>query len=225
MQYILPVLLFVSSFSYGQKVFLGIGGGYSHSTAASAVSKQLVDNYLIKPDKINGGNCLTFFFKGGIELHRFQIGLKAEYNEINYSFSMNYGSGFTTKSVSSMPFVMPCAFANYKISLPRSLLYFGINAGYGLGKKENAKISLNYNGFSVTDERAFVKKPQLVFGSQVGYRVKLANGVHLQAELSANCMLFKSDILVFDFNAQPRSINANSHVFYFPATIGITQTL
>lgn len=168
--------------------------------------------------------------KFSIDLSMFQFGVGVRYGKSGFSYNQEYATlgKLISEYTSEARFIMPYLFANYRISLPKSYLYFGLNAGYiKYGDRTNVFTAhivqppLVFTGYDLGENT----KGTLSGGVQAGYTLNVTDHLGLQVETGISYTQVKAGFPLIDINAQPLTGQIEKSAYLqIPVTAGLVYS-
>ncbi len=225
------ILLLACSIAHttiAQKFMVGIKGGINYSTAPLGLKNAKSSLNHDQVDDASGATNILLGLKIGVDMKRFQVGLGFDYGKIGYSYDINFGTTYTFKYSVTEPFLLPYVFASFKSRLPRSFIYYGVNAGYINLRLNNGKYGMESNYLYLPQR--FPGHPYggghtgIVFGAQVGYTLNIIKGLSASVETGVRYLPMDVAIVSYDINMGSYSYVSDKGMLTIPFTLGVNYT-
>lgn len=225
------LLLLVCSIGHiaeAQKFSLGIKAGGNYCTGPLGLKGA---SYLGNDQfsDISGATKFTIGLKAAVDIKILQVGIGFDYGKLGYTYTVPYGTMYSSKYSVTEPFLMPYIFANLKTKLPRSYIYYGVNLGYINLRQNKAEFSMNSN-FPFAPPTYAGKDPYrakhatINYGAQLGYNFHIAKGLSAAAEVALHYIPLDASVTVHDVNGVAYTVSDDKGMLTIPFTLGINYT-
>lgn len=209
-----------------QKLSIGLRGGINYTTPPIGMNDAGRKVF----DKLSGNISTAAALRVMFDTKRFQVGLSYERARLSYTYSIAY-KGTLASNVdyrANTGVRQLIVVANLKTRLPKSYLYYGLNAGITSIRLDNTSFDVSGSGLFSTlrypGSYTFNSSPCPVFGLQVGYNYSLTKHFSVSGELCGRYIMGDITSSFYDINANPVRVTTTKGLLYFPVTAGISYT-
>lgn len=225
---ILLLVCSIANSAFAQKFSLGIKAGGNYCTGPLGLKSA---SYLGNDQfsDVSGATKFTIGLKAAIDINIFQVGIGFDYGKLGYTYTVPYGTTYSSKYSVTEPFLMPYVFASLKTRLPRSYLYYGLNLGYINLRMNKAEIGMTSN-FPFAPAQYTGKDPYrnkhaaITYGAQLGYNFNIAKGFSVGAEAAIRYIPLNASVIVHDVNGVAYAVEDDKGMLTIPFTLGVNYT-